>query len=613
MEQTSYTRENLCGLVLGDYLIERRVGGGATSDVFLAQQQSLKRRVALKILKDELSNNQTYVKRFVQEARSAARLEHPNIVRIYEVGEFQTTPTRKRRFWRGKRAEQTKRYHFIAQEYIDGMSLSQYLRRHGASSIPQVFATLEQIALALKCAEDARLVHRDVKPENVLIDVSGAIKVVDFGLARPIGPNDATWCEASLTTAGVALGTPLYMSPEQARGQQLDSRSDLYSLGVTAYRMLTGTAPFQGETPLAVVLKHLNERPRDICEIRPDAPVALAKLVHRMIEKDPNKRPNSTADFLTELRQARQEYYASLDDQTTRELAQTPLDAETAGFELDSVACHETTGSGDSNPPACGSQFFTTPQERDVFNQAVHTTNVSRQWQANTTRLEAILRDGRARGHNRVATLCVIAAIAFAFGAIALLTKNFILASTNTEPPLTIERFNTVEEQYVFALQLGTIDAWKSVAEYFPNDVYWTSRAERQLALVYVKENDVDKAEELFVKMTTQPSPGSNLDVFGYAGLAWVAASRNDYDRAAVTVSELSNASRDHLTEYLLAKTRELIQRRFGEDSNLMRSFNRLEQSAPRRGENPPPRWNAPNGFGGSNGSNSPRANGSRP
>lgn len=294
-------RESLCGRRLGDYYIERRVGGGATSDVFLAKQTSLGRLVALKVLKDELASDEKYVKRFLQEARAAARLEHPNIVRIYEVGELvDESDARSLGRKKGRRARVGgKTYRFIAQEYVGGMSLAQYLRRNGTTTIMQTFSALEQIASALKRASDENLVHRDVKPENVLIDSAGVLKVVDFGLAHFADSGETSLVTTALTRTGVALGTPLYMSPEQARGQKVDSRSDVYSLGITAYRMLTGSAPFYGETPLAVVLKHLNERPRPITEVRPEVPDALAKLVHRMLEKNPNDARNRwTSCFL---------------------------------------------------------------------------------------------------------------------------------------------------------------------------------------------------------------------------------------------------------------------------------------------------------------------------
>ena len=572
--ETESNRETLCGRSLGDYQIIRRVGGGATSDVFLARQISLGRLVALKILKDELSIDSTYVKRFLQEARSAARLEHPNVVRIYEVGELVDEPPRSHwlTFWKS-RGVGAKTYRFIAQEYVDGMSLSTYLRRNGPTSILQTFAALEQIGSALARAADFQLVHRDVKPENLIIDTSGVIKVVDFGLARPIGPNDATWTESSLTKTGVAVGTPLYMSPEQARGQALDSRSDVYSLGVTAYRMLTGVAPFKGETPLAVVLKHLSEKPRAIRELRPDAPPELAALVEKMLEKKPSDRPESPAVMLKELAEAKKSYIralASSDDPA----ATLELSLATSEFEL--AKNDESGGLGESSSTGGKKEtrplFLQTSQERAAFEKIVSTTETSLEWYTNRQKLAKVTREG-AKSHSRGQVAARVGALACAFllGGGVLLARNALTDHRPIEPPLEIQRFNTVEEQYVFALQSGSDDAWKSVMEYFPDQTYWKVRAERQLALVYVNEGDVDAAEEVFEDLAKSPERGSSRDFFPIAGQAWVAAKRESFDTATSLLSELSyEKNLDHMTAAVIGKTREIIQNHFGLTFNFM-------------------------------------------
>ena len=399
----SERREELCGRTLGDYRIERRVGGGATSDVFLATQLSLGRPVALKILKDELARDETYLRRFLQEARATARLEHPNIVRVYEVGvatlggktrrDFSVETfgdganeataglggekiKKSRRFGRRRRfGESAKTYRFIAQEYVDGMSLQRFLRRGARASIPQTFSALEQIAAALKRAADAGVVHRDVKPENVLLDANGTIKVVDFGLARLDGNVGAT--AATLTRTGFAMGTPLYMSPEQARGGKIDSRSDIYSLGIVAYRMLTGTAPFNGDAPLAVILKHLNERPRPIEELRPDAPPALIALIRRMIEKKPSDRPESPDVLLDALRAARREFERSEANGASTQTA----------FELAPLDAIRPQGESESENGVAATGFFQSADERAAFERALDTTNLSQVWQTNRAKL----------------------------------------------------------------------------------------------------------------------------------------------------------------------------------------------------------------------------------
>ena len=551
-------RESLCGRTLGDYRIERRVGGGATSDVFLAKQISLSRPVALKILKDELANDEKYVKRFLQEARAAARLEHPNIVRIYEVGELvdqeKTKVGRKR---------VTKTYRFIAQEYVGGLSLAQFLRRSGRTTVMQTFAALEQIASALKRAADLNLIHRDVKPENVLIDSNGVLKVVDFGLAHFAGSTETTLATTTLTRTGVALGTPLYMSPEQARGQKLDPRSDIYSLGVTAYLMLTGAPPFHGETPLAVVLKHLNERPRPISELRPDAPKALVDLIHSMLEKNPNDRPKSMDDLLDRLAEARREYAASQRTEEAPIFGERPIDgsADSADF-------------GDS----ANAGFFQTDAERDVFQSVLHATNLSSEWQTSVVRLDEKRRKSVKFWNRRVILIGgTLALAAFLVGGGALLLRNCVVAAQDVEPALTILKQNSVEEQYVFALQVGTVDAWRSVGEYFPEDKYWTSRAKRQLALTYVEEKNVDEAERIFADITSSSGQSLRNDTLGTVGAAWVAASRGDYAAAAATLSELNDSrSLDGLSEVVLMRTRALFQNRYGDDSAEVNAFNRF-------------------------------------
>ena len=585
-------RRELCGKTLGDYAIIRRIGGGATSDVFLAKQNSLGRNVALKILKDDLSQDETYVRRFIHEARAAAKLEHPNVVRIYEVGELVDDSAVKKRWflpWRSR--SQTKVYRFIAQEYVAGLSLAQYLRRNGPLSIDQTFVAMEQIACALKRASDFKLIHRDVKPENVILDPSGVVHVVDFGLARPSEANDATWSDVSLTRAGVALGTPLYMSPEQARGQKLDSRSDVYSLGVTAYHMLTGDVPFRGETPLAVVLKHLNEKPRPIGELRPDAPKALVNLIERMLAKNPCDRPSSPEALLRELHDARIERFrdsATRDVQEVGGAGNLDVQGDTTGFSLgasalsesnqnggDSVGTEgESNGFGGSTVPS----FFQNDEERKRFEHALSTTAVSMEWRTNIEELEALRNVKESYWtKRRVALTSVATVFAFLIGGGLLTLRNMRLSAAPPEPPLTIQRFNTVEEQYVFALQTGAVDAWKSVIEYFPDDDYWTRRAKRQLALEYVNEDDVDAAAELFNSLAADQS-GVEIDPFSLAGIAWVSAQRGDFVAATATISELSfYRTSDRMTDVLLSKTRDIIQNRNDANSRF--------PGAPGRGE----------------------------
>ncbi len=211
---------------MAGYRLLRRLGRGAMAEVYLAEQCSLRRHVALKILRANLAVEQSYVKRFRLEAQAAASLVHPNIVQIYEVGCEGGS-------------------HFIAQEYVPGLNLREWLSRHGTPQLPLALGVMRQVAAALAKASEHGIVHRDIKPDNIMVSSSGEVKVADFGLAR------LSTGDTRLTQEGFTLGTPLYMSPEQVEGRPLDTRSDIYSFGVTCYHMLAGQPPFAGDTALA--------------------------------------------------------------------------------------------------------------------------------------------------------------------------------------------------------------------------------------------------------------------------------------------------------------------------------------------------------------------------
>ena len=270
---------DLTGRELGDYRVLRRLGRGGMAEVYLAEQQSLGRQVALKVLNQSLANDASYVQRFQNEARAAASLVHPNIVQIFEVG-------------------QADGVHFIAQEYVAGKNLSQLLEREGAFVPALVLDVLRQVVAALCKAHEVAIVHRDIKPENILLSHSGEVKVADFGLARVQNTDTKT-----LTQVGVAMGTPLYMSPEQVEGRPVDARSDIYSLGVSAYHLLAGEPPHTGETALAIAVQHLHNSPEPLENVRTDVPSALARIVHKMLGKKPDARHTSPSELLVELRE----------------------------------------------------------------------------------------------------------------------------------------------------------------------------------------------------------------------------------------------------------------------------------------------------------------------
>ena len=244
------------------------------SDVYLAVQESLKRNVALKLLRSDLADNEDYVERFKREAQAAATLVHANIVQIFEVGEADG-------------------YHFIAQEYVRGRNLKQYLGRYGAVPPDMALSVLRQSAMALQKGAEHEVVHRDIKPENIMLTANGEIKIADFGLARVGKEKDKT-----LTQAGITVGTPLYMSPEQIEGLEVDIRSDIYSLGVTVYHMIVGEPPFDGESPLSIAIKHATVEPDSVAEHRKDLPDGMSDVVEKMLQKDKVNRPQTPVQLL---------------------------------------------------------------------------------------------------------------------------------------------------------------------------------------------------------------------------------------------------------------------------------------------------------------------------
>jgi beta-lactam-binding protein with PASTA domain len=256
------------------YVIKRKLGSGGMADVYLAEDQELGRRVALKLLDERHASDEQFVERFRREAQSAAGLNHPNIVSIFDRG----------------RAEGT---YYIAMEYLDGRTLKELLVRNGPTPIPIAIDYARQILGALAFAHRNGIVHRDIKPHNIVVGGDGRLKVTDFGIARS--------GTSQMTEVGSIVGTAQYLSPEQARGAPVDPRSDLYSLGVVLYEMLTGKVPFTGDTPVEIAMKHLSQVPKPPSEWRPDVPHDLDAVVMRALAKDPEQRYGSAEEMDADL------------------------------------------------------------------------------------------------------------------------------------------------------------------------------------------------------------------------------------------------------------------------------------------------------------------------
>jgi serine/threonine-protein kinase len=252
--------------------------------VYLAEQLSLKRKVAIKVMRADLAANETALKRFKVEAEAVARITHANIVQVYAIGE-------------------SKGRHYMALEYVDGRNLREFLARKGPPELPLALSIMRQVAAALQRASEQGIIHRDIKPDNILLTRKGEVKVADFGLARLTADEQQP---VHITQSGVTLGTPLYMSPEQVQCKPVDARSDIYSFGVTCYHMLAGQPPFRGDNAFNVALQHVQATPEPLAQVRPDLPAEFCAVVDKMMAKDPEKRYQTCRELLKDLARLRE-------------------------------------------------------------------------------------------------------------------------------------------------------------------------------------------------------------------------------------------------------------------------------------------------------------------
>src|SRR5215212_6021617 len=265
-------------VVAGRYQILGRIGSGGMADVYLAQDSQLGRQVAIKLLHRRFARDLEFVERFRREASAAAGLQHPNVVSVFDRGEYDGT-------------------YYIAMEYLPGKTLKQVIQEEAPLDQLRVIDYAIQILQAAAFAHRRGVVHRDFKPHNVMVGEDGRLKVTDFGIARA-GASE-------MTETGSIMGTAQYLSPEQAQGQRVGAQSDLYSIGVMLYEMLAGRVPFGGDSAVSIALKHVGEQPPRLAELRRDVHPRLEQAVGRALLKDPGQRYASADEFIAALEQAR--------------------------------------------------------------------------------------------------------------------------------------------------------------------------------------------------------------------------------------------------------------------------------------------------------------------
>ncbi len=361
--------------------------------------------------------------------------------------------------------------------------------RCGPPDMAVALAVMRQACDALRKAAEQGIVHRDIKPENIMISQAGEVKVADFGLARLRDDLGAT----NLTQAGFTMGTPLYMSPEQIEGKPLDPRSDIYSLGVTSYQMLSGRTPFVGETAISVAVQHMQNEPEPLEKVCPHLPPALCRVIHKMLAKNPAQRYESARLLLKDLR-------------------------------------------GLSTPLAGEEELSLIEQWADEGGPGVPTR------EASTAQLSTVMLAARQGPVSRrgVALFAVGLVATFMLGlGIARATRPKPTLRAADAPWKRVERKSSAEAQYLYALMVDNEDGWRSVVEYFPQASYFDRRAEQQLARLYMQQDDYPRALALFEKFADMDDTEVDFRAFGLAGAAAVLSYQNQPQASAQRLAEL--------------------------------------------------------------------------
>ena len=265
------------GMIIGDrYEVLEKIGTGGMSDVYKAKDHKLNRLVAVKVLKQEFSENENFVSKFRVEAQSTAGLMHPNIVNVYDVGDEDGV-------------------NYIVMELVDGITLKKYIEKKSRLSVKEAVSIAIQVAMGLEAAHNNNIIHRDIKPQNIMISKEGKVKVTDFGIAKAATSN---------TITSNVMGSVHYTSPEQARGGYSDAKSDIYSLGITLFEMLTGRVPFNGDTTVAIAIKHIQEDLPSPADYSDDIPISVEKIVLKCCQKSPDRRYQNAAELISDLKKS---------------------------------------------------------------------------------------------------------------------------------------------------------------------------------------------------------------------------------------------------------------------------------------------------------------------
>jgi len=462
--------------MLGDFRILRRLGRGGMAEVYLAEQTQLKRNVAVKVLHKERVSDETYLKRFKTEAMAAGSLSHPNIIQVLTIGEQDGIQ-------------------YIAQEYVPGMNLREYLARKGPPELALAVRIIRQVASALQAAHNAGIVHRDIKPENIMLTRKGEVKVADFGLAQLTQGGE----RVNLTQDGITMGTPLYMSPEQVNGSKLDLRTDIYSLGVTCYHMLSGAPPFRGETAISIAVQHLKQAPEPLEKIRGDLPPLLCRIVHKMMAKDPEKRYQSAQAIAKDLKRV------------------------TAGDDA-----HE-------EHPTSEAEMKVVPESTDRKGNFV-VRMLAGIWRAPDKPL--------SRQIWTVLALAIL--VGGASAGVGWVTRVPNPLAVPLPRAAAVEKKDKAASQYFYALNLkDNIEAWQAVID-FPEDQHnrlYRNYAKQHLATLLLAKRRYDDARVLFDELAGYSESDPHFRAFGLAGQAVLLNLQGDYRMSQQLLNKLQSTA----------------------------------------------------------------------